>query len=157
MSVSACVTSPEQRSVTSSDFPSKRAEMHIWQSSSNMYCAYDWLMKNKIDSRSSQLQSASTSERQPFLSPVDETQRLVCVLNRPFAGIWQKRPLFFLTLVSPLLFKNSAEKEETIFQNLQAVISRLPSFCTADSGRNPSPSLSILLHINRTQGSVHSL
>ncbi|KAG7317205.1 hypothetical protein KOW79_019503 [Hemibagrus wyckioides] len=57
--------------------------------------------------------------------------RRLCVSNRPFACIWQKRPLFFLTLVSPLLFKNSAEKEETIFQNLQAVISRLPSFSTS--------------------------
>ncbi|MCI4391921.1 hypothetical protein PGIGA_G00140110 [Pangasianodon gigas] len=28
-----------------------------------MYCAYDWLMKNKIDSGSSQLQASSTSER----------------------------------------------------------------------------------------------
>ncbi|KAL7830276.1 hypothetical protein SRHO_G00314030 [Serrasalmus rhombeus] len=53
--------------------------------------------------------------------------------------------------VSPPLFKNSAEKEKTIFQIFQAVISRLPSFCAIDSGRGPSPNLSILLHIYRTQ------
>ncbi|KAG7500871.1 hypothetical protein JOB18_032501 [Solea senegalensis] len=64
--------------------------------------------------------------------------------------IWPKQPSVFLLSVFPLLFKNSAEKEKTIFQNILAVISRLPCLCTADSGTGPSPDLSILLHTSRT-------
>lgn len=45
--------------------------------------------------------------------------KLVSHLN-----IWQKQPSFFLISLCPLLFKNSAEKEKTIFQILLAVISR---------------------------------
>ncbi|KAK2887071.1 hypothetical protein Q8A67_015299 [Cirrhinus molitorella] len=65
-------------------------------------------------------------------------------------GIWHIKPLFFLLFVSPLLFKNSAEKEKTIFQIIQAVISRLPTLSAIDSGRGPSPTLSILLHTQNT-------
>ncbi|KAF1381609.1 hypothetical protein PFLUV_G00155740 [Perca fluviatilis] len=64
--------------------------------------------------------------------------------------IWQKPLSFFLISLCPLLFKNSAEKEKTSFQNILAVISRLPCLCTADSGTGPSPDLSILLHTGRT-------
>lgn len=38
--------------------------------------------------------------------------------------IWPTQPPFFLISLCPLLFKNSAEKEKTIFQNILAVISR---------------------------------
>ncbi|CAB1449661.1 unnamed protein product [Pleuronectes platessa] len=65
-------------------------------------------------------------------------------------NIWPHQSSFFLSPLCPLLFKNSAEKEKTIFQNILAVISRLPCLCTADSGTGPSPDLSILLHTGRT-------
>lgn len=39
-------------------------------------------------------------------------------------NIWQKQSSFFLISLCPLLFKNSAEKEKTIFQIILAVISR---------------------------------
>lgn len=42
----------------------------------------------------------------------------------PHLNIWPKQPSFFLISLCPLLFKNSAEKEKTIFQNILAVISR---------------------------------
>lgn len=42
----------------------------------------------------------------------------------PHLNIWQKQPSFFLISLCPLLFKNSAEKEKTIFQIILAVISR---------------------------------
>lgn len=40
------------------------------------------------------------------------------------SNIWQNQASFFLISLCPLLFKNSAEKEKTIFQNILAVISR---------------------------------
>ncbi|KAF7669330.1 hypothetical protein LDENG_00196560 [Lucifuga dentata] len=43
----------------------------------------------------------------------------------------QSRRGLGLSEMCPLLFKNSAEKEKTIFQNILAVISRLPRFCTS--------------------------
>ncbi|KAL3983827.1 thrombospondin 2/3/4/5 [Sarotherodon galilaeus] len=61
------------------------------------------------------------------LSGREDTTRATRVLS---LNIWQKQPSFFLISLCPLLFKNSAEKEKTIFQNLLAVISRLPCLCT---------------------------
>lgn len=55
------------------------------------------------------------------LSGREDTTRATRVLR---LDIWQKQPSFFLISLCPLLFKNSAEKEKTIFQNLLAVISR---------------------------------
>ncbi|KAJ8353860.1 hypothetical protein SKAU_G00214270 [Synaphobranchus kaupii] len=60
-------------------------------------------------------------------------------------------------MIPPLLFKNSAEKEKTIIPKNWAVLSRHTTFCAADSGRAPSPDLSILLHISRTPTALKTL
>lgn len=117
--LSAFVTSREQRSVTSSHFPSKRAELLIWQSSSNIYCIYNWLTRNKIDGCFSQLHSTSTTARcvigsyclvtpthssttslisflrQPFLLPIEERRTLVCF--KPSIRVYMAKTAAFLS------------------------------------------------------------
>ncbi len=59
-----------------------------------------------------------------LLHPPAQREDVIQPTRDPRLNIWQKQPSFFLISLFPLLFKNSAEKEKTIFQNILAVISR---------------------------------
>lgn len=86
----------------------------------------------------------------PTISARDIQQRSVFDPSPPLPGIWHIQPLFFLLFVSPLLFKNSAEKEKTIFQVIQAVISRKYSVFLLVSDSSPENSTAALRNCDTT-------